>query len=116
MESPESDKTPATAEVIRDVVRAVRVGDVSLHDDQVGPRQAAIKRQIRLYVFVHDAGRVTIGVQVRGELGKAQGRKQRVFDRPPKRTGGLREGGQDEQHAKLARRSRMSALRNPFGR
>ena len=72
-------------------IRALRVGDVDLNDDQV-------RMVVGVYaadVFVND-DRLIVGTEIRGERGQAKRRKQRVFDRTPIGARGFGERRQDE--------------------
>ncbi len=64
-----------------DVVGAGGRGDVGLDHHEVG---LVVERHV-LDVLVADLD-VVVGVEIAGELGEAQGRKQRVLDRPPEGT------------------------------
>ena len=92
---PPEDHVRATAPiVIRDLVGAICIGDVDLDHDQV-----RVVVQIQLFdVFVLERD-VEVRVEIRGEGGETERRKERVFDRPPVGAGGFCERGQDHLHA-----------------
>ncbi len=101
MEAAKGDEDALGSVRIGDPVRASRVGDVDLDDDEV--------RQIvgvdRRHVLVHDHGLV-VRPQRGGQRGEAEGREEGVFNRTPVRAGGLGERRQDELHPQRAARVR----------
>src|SRR5439155_2066015 len=70
------------------------VGDVDLNDHQVG----SIVEIERLDVLILQSD-LEVGIEVRGESRQAQGRKERVLDRPPIGTRRLRQRREDEFNA-----------------
>jgi len=94
VQAAEHDVHTAGAIAVGDLVRAIGVRDVDLDDDEIG----CIVQVQRLDVLVlqHD---LDGGVEVGGEGGQAQGRKERVLDGAPVRAGRLRQRGQQERDA-----------------
>ena len=70
--------------MIRELVGAIGVGDIDLNDYQIRP---IIELQI-LDMFVLQRN-VEIGIEIGGEGGEAERRKERVLDWTPVRTGRL---------------------------
>jgi hypothetical protein len=91
MQPAENHERPARAVVIRDPVGAVRVGYVHLNDHEIG----TIIEIESLDVLVDDAD-VEVGVEVRGQGGEPERRKERVLDGAPVGTGRLGQRGQDQ--------------------
>src|SRR5947208_250777 len=94
VEAAERDVGAARTIVVGDSVRAIGVGDVDLNDHQVG----SIVEIERLDVLILQSD-FEVGIEVRGESRQAQGRKERVLDRPPIGTRRLRQRREDEFYA-----------------
>jgi hypothetical protein len=98
VQSTERDEAAARSIQIGKPIRPIRIGDVDLDDDEIG----RIVERERLDVFVFEDGAI-VGVQIGGERGETERRKERVFDRPEERAGGFGEGGKDEFHRERTR-------------
>jgi hypothetical protein len=86
----------AGAEVVGDLVRTPRRGDIRLQHDQVrGIHGSQIQSLHMLVVQFH----LIVWIQIAGQRSQAQRRKQRVLDRPEQRTGRLGKRRQDHRHA-----------------
>ena len=94
VEPAERHETALRPIVVRDAIGTVRVGDVGLDDDEVGP----VARVERLDVFVDDHGFI-VWSQIGGERRKAERREQGVLDRAPIGAGRFRERRENELHA-----------------
>jgi hypothetical protein len=81
----------AAAVEVGNLVRPPRIGDVDLHDHEIG---AVVERQ-RLDVLV-DEVHLVVGAEISRQRRQAQRWEQAVLDRAEERAGGLRQGGQDE--------------------
>jgi hypothetical protein len=94
VQAAEGDEDAFRAIAIGERVGAFGVGDVDLDGDEIG----SIVRVERGDVLVDDHG-VIIGSQIRRERREAEGREERVFDRPPIRACRFGQSGEDELHA-----------------
>lgn len=91
VQAPEADEGALATIVVGNTVRAIGVGDVHLHDDEVW-----IVVQVQwLNVLVGDHGLV-VWMEIRRERRKTEWRKQRVLHGPPLWIGRLLERGKDE--------------------
>src|SRR5688572_13936543 len=84
MQASEHDECTSTTIVVRKAIRAGGGRDVDLDDDEIW----RIVQVEGLDMLVLEL-RFILSVQVRGERREAEGREQRVFDRPPQRAGRL---------------------------
>ena len=89
MEPAERDEGALRPIMVRQAIRAVRVGDVNLDHHEV---RAVIGIE-RFNVLVDDY-RLIVRRQVRGERGQTERREQGVFDRAPIRAGRFGERGE----------------------
>jgi len=80
---------------VSDTVGAIGVGDVDLNDHEVG---RVVSQQVQRLDVLVDEGRPVLRREIRGERGETERGKQRVFDGPPERARGLRQGWQDQLH------------------
>jgi hypothetical protein len=94
VQAAERDEAAARSVQIGQPVGAIGVGDVDLDDNQV---RDIVECQ-RLDMLVLD-DRAIVRIEIGGERGKAERRKQRVLDRPEERTGRLGQRRQDELDA-----------------
>lgn len=92
MEAAKRDVCTLASIVVGDAIRAIRVGDVDLDNNQV----RLIVQLQRLDVLVLEAD-VGIGREAGGEGRQAERGKQRVFDRSPVGAGGFGERPQMAQ-------------------
>src|SRR5207248_6781246 len=77
-----------------DLIRAIRVRDVDLNDDQV-----RFVIEIELLDMLVLQRNLESRIEVRGQRGQSEGRKERVLDRPPEGTGRLRQRRKNELDA-----------------
>jgi hypothetical protein len=94
VQSTERDESTPRAIRVGQPIRAIRVGDVDLNDDEV----RTIVGGQGLDVLV-DEHRLVVGPQVRGKRREAKRREKRILDRPPEGTCRLGQCRKDELDA-----------------
>ena len=93
MQAAEGDVGALAPVVVGQAIGAQRGGDVDLDHDQVG----LVVEVEPLDVLVLELA-TSSSVEIAGQRGEAEGREERVLDRPEERAHRLGEGGQDHLH------------------
>src|ERR1044071_1150699 len=91
MQPAQRDIRTTRAIVIRQLIRAIRIGDVHLNDNEL--RRILEIEHLDMLILQRD---LNVRIEIRGKRSEPQGRKERGLDRPPIRARGFREGGEDE--------------------
>ena len=94
VEATEQYVGPARTIAVGDLVRPIGVGDVDLNDHEI--RLVVEVDLLDVLILQRD---LEVRIEVRSERSQAKGWKERVLDRPPSGTRGLRQRREDELHA-----------------
>jgi hypothetical protein len=100
MQTAERDVRTSRAVVIGDSIRAIRIRDVNLNQDEIG----SILEIERHHVLV-DQYRAIVGTEKRGERRETERREERVLDRTPVRARRLGERREDQFDGQRSRGS-----------